>query len=304
MLRTRLKPLLETVLVQGGASQLTGMFLRRRALILAYHNVIPDQAEPIGDRSLHLHRREFARQLDVLVRDFRVVALDKLFDDLDEGGKPRVAITFDDAYAGAVIIGLRELLKRNLPGTVFVTPSLLGGKSFWWDGLRDDLMGSRGDVFRRRVLVRHQGRDQLIRQWAAKKGLFANAVPGYARSATENDLCAAVGHGNVALASHSWSHADLSQLSDSELRDELIRSLGWLSDRFGVVIPWLAYPYGLSSPAVESAAAQAGYRAAVRVGGGWLGNGPLDWYALPRLNVPSNLSLNGFRLRLSGLVSG
>jgi len=67
------------------------------------------------------------------------------------------------------------------------------------------------------------------------------------------------------------------------------------------VIPWLSYPYGLASRTVEAAAAAAGYTGALALGGGWFVPARVNCYAVPRVNVPSGLSLNGFVLRTSGL---
>jgi peptidoglycan/xylan/chitin deacetylase (PgdA/CDA1 family) len=104
------------------------------------------------------------------------------------------------------------------------------------------------------------------------------------------------------LASHTWSHPNLAALEPAELTAELTRPLAWLRDGFPEPLAVLAYPYGRSSPQVEAAAAAAGYRAALRIDGGWLRSGRGRTHALPRLNVPSGLSLQGFRLRTAGLL--
>jgi hypothetical protein len=55
---------------------------------------------------------------------------------------------------------------------------------------------------------------------------------------------------------------------------------------------------------VRLAAARAGYEGALAIDGGWLPAVPPDRYALPRVNVPPGLSLNGFVLRGAGLLTG
>ena len=82
---------------------------------------------------------------------------------------------------------------------------------------------------------------------------------------------------------------------------ELTRSLEWLTHRFASVVPWLAYPYGLGSPEIGRAAAEAGYRGAFGISGGWLPRTDPDAFDLPRLNVPAGVSLHGLALRLGGL---
>jgi peptidoglycan/xylan/chitin deacetylase (PgdA/CDA1 family) len=148
------------------------------------------------------------------------------------------------------------------------------------------------------------GRDEAVRAWARESGLTVNAVPGHARGASIEELRAAVRHDGITLGSHTWSHPNLTRTSPSDLPAELARPLEWLRQNFDRVIPWLAYPYGLTSPAVERAAAESGYVAALRVSGGWLGSSRGRPFALPRLNVPAGLTLHGFRLRTSGLLCG
>src|SRR5207247_9118304 len=119
--------------------------------------------------------------------------------------------------------------------------------------------------------------------------------------ASEQELHAATRHPGITLASHTWTHPNLVQLPPAELEDELRRPLAWLRQRFERVIPWLSYPYGLASRAVEAAAAAAGYTAALVLEGGWCAPGRVRRYAVPRHGVPRDLSVNGFVLCTSWL---
>jgi peptidoglycan/xylan/chitin deacetylase (PgdA/CDA1 family) len=262
--------------------------------VLAYHNVVPEGQRASGDRSLHLPQRLFAAQLDTLVRRHDVVPLgDVLTPRVGRPGRARVAITFDDAYRGAVTAGLEELAKRGLPATIFVTPDFLGGASFWWDVLPN--------VPRERALDEFVGMDRCVRDWARQEGFPQADVADHSTAVSEEELRAASSQGGITLGSHSWSHPNLARLDDAELTEELARPLRWLRTRFADVIPWLSYPYGLSSPKVEEAAKSAGYEAALLIAGGWVPRQPSDPYALPRLNIPAGMSVAGFDLRISGL---
>jgi peptidoglycan/xylan/chitin deacetylase (PgdA/CDA1 family) len=108
----------------------------------------------------------------------------------------------------------------------------------------------------------------------------------------------------ISIASHTRTHPNLASLELEVLAEELAGSRAELQQMIPESRPWLAYPYGLCSPAVERAAADAGYEAAFRVTGGVLrGGDPLpSRFALPRLNIPAGLSLRGFRLRAAGLL--
>ena len=274
-----------------------------RTIVLAYHDIVPDGEPAAGDRSLHLSQRVFASQLDQLMETHEVVALAALAAPA-HGSRPRAVITIDDAYHGAVTAGVDELVKRNLPATIFVAPQLLDGRTFWWDELADPATGALDDGFRDHALSALAGDTGRIMACAAERGMRSQQLPPYCRGAAAASVVAAAQRPGITLGGHSWSHANLAALDAPRLATELTEPLAWLRERVRTVVPWHAYPYGLQSAAARQAARAAGYAGAFLVDGGWLAR---DWsagdlFALPRLNVPAGVSRNGFALRLSGLL--
>ena len=294
--RSTLKTLRETSLVWSGIAALRRVALLRHSLVLAYHNVVPDGCSAFGEPSLHIQRRTFVEQIEQLLRTHAIVPLEEVLTPAPSGRRPRVAITFDDAYRGAVVIGVEELAKRGVPATLFVVPAFVGRGPFWWDAVpsHDD------QVMRERTLQELGGKDGNVRSWAEAQGLRPDPVPAWALVASEDELAAATRHPGITLASHTWTHPNLLRLSPAELEEELRRPLDWLRRQCTNVIPWLSYPYGLTSASVERAAAAAGYAAALSIGGGLFTPDRVNRYALPRLNVPAGLSANGFVLWTSG----
>src|SRR2546427_6192685 len=65
--RRAVKSLLEAGLVHGGLARLGRVRRREHTLVLTYHNIVPERSPPFGDRSLHLPRPLFARQLEQLL---------------------------------------------------------------------------------------------------------------------------------------------------------------------------------------------------------------------------------------------
>lgn len=303
-MRRYLKRSLELLLVKGGATALARRLSREHSLIIAYHNVVSDSQEPRGEVNLHLPRRQFAAQLDQVTRTHQIVDLGSLLSaPAVRRRRPLAAITFDDAYRGALTYGLDELAARGLPATVFVAPARLGGGAFWWDALADGIGKRLPEDVRRRALEELEGRQTAIVEWAAQIGLGLGELPDPFLPVTEEELRIAVGRASLTVAPHGWSHANLALLPADELQEELARPLSWLRERFTAVGRWLAYPYGISSPVVEEAAVLAGYEVALRVEGGRITARHVDRYALPRMNVPAQVSLHGFRLRTAGLIS-
>jgi len=287
--------------VRSGAPGIALVRHRSHTLILAYHNIVPLGEAPAGDASLHLSQSQFAAQLDALANTHDVVALaDALAPAPSRTRRPRVAITFDDAYRGALAAGVPELARRGMPATIFVPPGLLGGQRFWWDIVSSSRGGTLEPALRHRALTAWQGDGDVILR-ALEVGLDI-PLPAYACSATESELTSVAAVGGITLGSHTWSHPNLAALDAQRLGAELHRPLAWLRERYERVLPVLTYPYGLQSAAVQRATAAAGYEAALCIDGGWLVE-PRSPYAMPRLDVPAAVSPAGFQLRVSGVLS-
>lgn len=293
------KRLARTVL--SALAPVARLALRGRSLILAYHNVVPDDGRIPGDATLHLRRSDFRSQLAELRRSWCVVPLSEILTEPADP-RPRIAVTFDDAYRGALELGLPELERYEIPATVFVAPGCLGAPAFWWDELADEDGGGLAEDTRTHALEALQGDGARIRAWAARAGRPPRSAPRLMQPATVEELESAARSPLLRVGSHTWTHPNLSRVSDSRLDEELTRSREWLAARFPSSLPWLSYPYGSSDPGVERAARAAGYEAALRVEGGWLARRPPNRFALPRLNVPAGISPAAFRLRLAGVL--
>ena len=296
-----LKRQIEKTLVRSSALRLARWLRPVDTIILAYHNIVPQHEPVFGERNLHLPLQDLCRQLDLLQETHQVVGLDRLAERPDSDGRPRAVITFDDAYCGAVTIGVSEVVKRGLSATVFVSPALLGGCVFWWDALADPTNGRISPDLRRQAHGRWAGGQDVVARGADDRR-SGRDIPLHATCASLGDLQQAALQPGISLASHTWSHPDLTRLKHDEVAYQLSSSLEWLRKRFEQVIPWLSYPYGRSSPGVRRAVPAAGYQGAVLVeGGGVRDRCKVDPYAVPRVNVPAGVSLEGFMLRVAGL---
>ncbi|MFN0178727.1 MAG: polysaccharide deacetylase family protein [Gemmatimonadales bacterium] len=276
--------------------------MRGRVLVLAYHNVVPDDAVGSGDRSLHLALSSFRAQLDLLVRTHDVVPIADVLRDKGRSNRPSAVITFDDGYLGAVNLAIPELGRRGLPATVFVAPGLLG-KYPWWDRWIPPGHSEWDAGVRDRLLREYAGDDIAIEDWARRAGWTENALRCWYRVATEDELTTGLAQDGISVGCHSWSHRNLAAITGPEVGDEIRRSMTWIVERFPSPVYWLAYPYGLSSTESIAAARSAGLVGGFRVSGGWLQSTNADTFGLNRCNVTAGFTAAGFQLRTSGLVS-
>jgi peptidoglycan/xylan/chitin deacetylase (PgdA/CDA1 family) len=88
----------------------------------------------------------------------------------------------------------------------------------------------------------------------------------------------------VEIGAHSHSHAQLDQIPDSALREELQHSKALLESGIGRSVHSLAYPFGYSSRRVRDQVASSGYRYAAAVSNA-VGGARSDPLALPRLTI-------------------
>lgn len=296
----RLKFALERALASRSINQFTRRRLNGQRLILAYHGVIPDGAEEAGERTLFITQRNFRAHLDMLAEFADVAALDVLDEEGD--GRPRIAITLDDAYRGAVCEGVHELVQRSLPATIFVAPARLNDHVFWWDALARN--GRLDPRVRQHALHELSGDDERIRNWAASRRLpLSDSLPSYARAATVGELKQALRSPGITVGAHTWSHVNLSTLNVTDVIAEVSRPKAWLRREFpGKTLDWLAYPYGHDSETVHGALLHSSYVAALKIDGGWHRADKVARFARPRLNVPSGLSVAGLKARTFGAL--
>ena len=99
--------------------------------VLAYHAV--GDVDPALDRNnLYTSVAAFRAQLDYLRRRRRVVPLsDVVAGRVPSGGRPAVALTFDDAYTSVRDIALPLLKQHGFPATVFAPTMWLGRPNGW-----------------------------------------------------------------------------------------------------------------------------------------------------------------------------
>ncbi len=100
----------------------------------------------------------------------------------------------------------------------------------------------------------------------------------------------ALDRAGMEVGSHTVSHARLADLSDDQVREELVRSKAELEKQLGHPVDLLAYPYNSVRARVREAAQAAGYRIAVS-GVAHGGSDPLD---LLRVTVRRDTTLEQF----------
>jgi len=302
--RDNAKRVIEGVLVKSGAANRAAERAGRRVAVLAFHNIVGDEDRPVGDRSLHMTAGHFANLIEVLAKRAMLLPLADALRPSPGARGLRIAITFDDAYHGAVTRGLSVLKSMRVPSTIFVAPGLLGSPLTWWDEIASRTTGSIPSGERDAYLDGPAaGRSAHIRAISSHINTHSD-VPSL-RIATIDVLSEAARHHDVTLGSHTWTHPNLAALANdpharSELVDELRKPLEWLRAFEHQTVPMLAYPYGRWNDQAARAVEEAGYSAAFRVDGGAIVSIAPPAFAIPRINIPAAMNAAGVFVRMAG----
>lgn len=91
-------------------------------------------------------------------------------------------------------------------------------------------------------------------------------------------------HAGWEVDSHTLTHPDLTRISATQLRHELVQSRAFLRSHFGVPVDYFCYPAGRYNATVEAAVRAAGYRLATTTQPG-IASPHADPLALPRIRV-------------------
>ena len=116
-------------------------------VILRYHRVIPDGADPFYN--IGIPTRVFDPHLDWLAKNRTLVSLDQMAAWVDGKGllPPKaVALTFDDGYKDNLVNALPILRRYHAPATIYLVSHLIETRRTpWWDALAHMFESTRID---------------------------------------------------------------------------------------------------------------------------------------------------------------
>lgn len=299
--------------------------------ILVYHRVDWPQAHcrELDPTLLSTTPAMFTQQMEYIAHHYNVIAAGQLVQALD-GGEPlppkAAMLTFDDGYKDFATYAYPVLSRLRLPAVLFVATDFLDGKQRtpWWDLLfhavtctdreqlnlpplgcwRLDNSTTRFEVFQsiKQVLLHLEHRQAML--WLEQICRQLHVAPvenspmldwDEVRQLTGVDVCA-----------HTCSHPVLARVSQAEAWCELVASHSALERRLGQTQPLFAYPCGGPEDvpaALTPLVPAAGFRAAMTT---FAGHNHLPYsnrWRLKRAGLAAHLSLDEFRLVLTGCYS-
>jgi peptidoglycan/xylan/chitin deacetylase (PgdA/CDA1 family) len=291
---------------------------RRLGLVLAYHRVGPHSEDPAITLNPALGVRRFERELEHLLRRYRLVAPTEVpaVARARRPGQPfPVGLAFDDDTRSHVDVVAPILRARGVRAGFFLGGwTLAGGPRPWWETLQlavDERLVDparmpvspelvRAALRREPGAIRRLGRElELLEpdrrteltleldRWTSgltrDEGLDASAIRALA--------------GAHEVGFHTRRHDTLTALSEERLADALATGNEELAQAAGRPITSIAYPHGQADERVALAAARAGYTIGFR-GSNRALSARDDALLLPRL-APSHQSVGVFALTVA-----
>ena len=305
--------------------------LRARALrgqpvtILTYHTLGDDDED--FDAWTVLRRGDFERQVELLRRDYDIVALGAALDG-PVSPRPQAVLTFDDGHSGW-LEHLAPIVEREaLPVTLYVaTGHVEGGTPYWFDAVVNAVQSSQALVLDcaaagigRITLNARRGEGNWLRVSAlleamkamepdARDALAADIVVQSAvaprprfrplQPLSVDQLRTIARSPWVTIGSHSHGHQLLDRIAPEQAHASIAHSMALLTAWTGRTIEHFAYPNGNHDAALASALPRLGLKSAVTTRKGlWRRDGLR--YRLPRLSVGRFDDTARFRLNLLG----
>lgn len=263
----------------------------RGGFVLALHRVLPlQELDTCYNPHLVLSEPAFISLLQFLQQDYSVVPLETLLaEPKRSGGRPKVAITFDDGWEDNYRVVFPHLLAYQMPVTIFLCTDLVGTDAVLpeerfarlWK--RCEAMGrlasltadftewGMGRTAKTGAISRSQWSEEFKRvPMDARLLLLDHFEERYkapkvttTRFMGWDDVRIMMNTGLVQFGSHTGRHVSLTSETDREIRRELETSREMLASRTGSHSSAFAYPNGMYDSRVASVVRSVGFTTAV-----------------------------------------
>lgn len=276
--------------------------LRRRAVVLMYHRVLPPGVDTCSHDGIIVTPATFDMHMAFLARHFRVLTPMQFRRELADStfGRRACLVTFDDGWRDNLQHALPILRKHGVPAIVFVATGYVGSRDTFWQErllrllrlaaarkrldpelLRDTGLG--GIAPDDAAAVRLQARDYVTGLKSGNPAVIARLIERLQTALQDlpeahslgvdefmdwNEVTALRASGLVTIGSHAHSHTRLTTLGYQGAHRELETSREALARNGITDVFACAYPNGDVNDPVEAAATDAGFALGFATKGG------------------------------------
>ena len=280
--------------------------------IYMFHRVAPaDGVLPVIDE-LRVSP-EYFKQFLLSRSEFQFVSLDEAIDIIKEQkkiNKPFCVITFDDGYEDNYTYAYPILKALNIPFTIYVSVDLVNDHNHVWNyplllekviRKNDNLVLFDGEKITCKTVEEKNAAFIYLKHWLLSlpynslRENFVKVLGSYLTddifkedTLTWQQLQEIADDSLCTIGSHTMSHCRLTIIDKPSLLHELQDSKVILSERLGINVEHLSYPYGwitdVSDAAIDTAK-EVGYKSGLRSFGGPVRRKDKDLFNLHRIMV-------------------
>ncbi|MDF9392723.1 MULTISPECIES: polysaccharide deacetylase family protein [Methylococcus] len=304
-----LKRILASGLTLAGVNAIARQINRKGVTVLMYHGVMEDSVVLAEGDWLQVRASEFRSQMQHLSQYYRVVPLERAWEEEDDG-RPRVALTFDDGYANNYRVAFPILREFGFAATIFLVTGAIGSRRlFWFDRLQLALGGRVAPAVLKRIKEDFKvnthpdgiddAMDTLLREHPRAGLIPGEAIEAY-RPLSEEEIREMAAGGLVRFGSHTHRHQILTGLSPAEAERTLVQSLEVLQTLPGYG-GYFCFPNGGWRPEHIPLCRRLGFRGAVLTRSGvW--KDPADRFTIPRFGIGRGTDAVSFAATVSGVL--
>jgi len=291
--------------------------------VLTYHRVANLQDAPmLHPQIISATPANFEKQMRFVAEKYQVVSMPQVLDAVAKKERlPQraVLVTFDDAYFDfGVAWSILQSLK--LPATLFVPTAYPDQpeRAFWWDRLYRAFSSTKQTALRATALGTLPLTTSQQRQQSLKRlQNHIKIIPHAQALALVDEVCGQLdskpilqksvlswkelrqlAKEGVTLCAHTQTHPIMTQLSNDEVRQEVVGSQNDLQREIGAALPIFCYPGGSHDEAVVSVLREEGFAVAFTTLKGQNDLRTADLLRLRRTNMTRRTSLPIFRAKL------
>jgi peptidoglycan/xylan/chitin deacetylase (PgdA/CDA1 family) len=267
-----------------GIEKLLSKKSKNNNLILCFHGVSNFKSN-INKR--HMHVPQFESLVIYLKNNFEIVSVRDIFINKN-GGKKRIAITFDDGYLNNYTVALPILKKHNIPATFYITTEsfeivdyclwpeifdalkiktptekiIFNNEEFKFDN--NTLINIRTnitiyDYVKAMGSERQNAFDEFITKYNIKQ-ILKTVNPELVAFCNKEQIKEMSKSPLIEIGSHTHRHYNLSNINTELVREELQQSKQILEDITENPVLSIGYPDGDYSDSVKNIAEEVGYK--------------------------------------------
>jgi len=312
-MRQIIKKIIVLGIYYSGLNWIVGKFLCKKVFCVGYHSVWDEKNQAQFSQNLYwnisVSSKDFEDQILFLKKNGHSFIQ---FSDLKSPkiketrrlDKPTV-IFFDDGFKDVLVNALPILKKYEIPATIFITTGLIDRSYFLWTLKVRHLLSRR-----------HLDMEQIERKVAEMKKLSitergetisvmekeANLIlnPSDFNIFLNWDEIRELSKNNFEIGSHGVSHEKFVELSDGELKLELVSSRTILEQKTGAMVGTISYPYGRYNERIIGSARSSRYSLGLST---LVGSNSFEYidkhpFQIKRINPEEDKTLLDFKVRL------